>query len=134
MAQEQITAEEETEHQERVSRWQERLLRGQERTLWLQEMVLRGSERIQERTLRVQASMMQLRTHNLLPTEEAEVAKPILFFPKNIEIADECPICLGTAFRLVLGCRHTVCTPCIQKIKICPICRHEIQLDLVKSV
>ena len=55
-------------------------------------------------------------------------------FPKSIKVADECCICSETVCRVVLGCQHTVCVSCIQKINSCPLCRHTIDMDLVKSV
>ena len=55
-------------------------------------------------------------------------------FPKDIKLAEECQICLEKPLRLVLGCRHVVCSQCISKIKTCPICRQEIQISLVKSL
>ena len=150
--------------QERVERMRERALQAQERALQAQERAIQMQERALQRSQQVRErmqmrtherdirrteqswsdeSMTQLREYlargedELPPAEEAPInapPAPTLVFPKNIEISDECSICLETDSRLVLGCRHTVCVPCIQKIKTCPICRHEIQLDLVKSV
>ena len=70
--------------------------------------------------------------------EEVEELAPTLpiptTFPKSIKVADECSICSDTVCRVVLGCQHTVCVSCVQKIVTCPLCRHTIDIHLVKSV
>ena len=114
--------------QERAHHTIERAIHTQERAL-LREQTERAIRRSEEHH-RVESWEDQLQTDDILIAPPT----PILVFPKNIEIASECSICIQTDSRLVLGCRHTVCVSCIQKIKTCPICRHEIQLDLVKSV
>ena len=55
-------------------------------------------------------------------------------FPKAIPPEKECSICFSTESRVILGCQHTVCTTCVRKINTCPICRHDIQFDLVRSL
>lgn len=45
-------------------------------------------------------------------------------FPLDIELTDECPVCLEKS-SLILGCRHCICEACLQKLTSneCPVCR-----------
>jgi hypothetical protein len=81
------------------------------------------------------AGQAQLEERFALNTEVHPLTEltPIVF-PKDIELAKECSVCIETESMLVLGCRHVVCTQCISKIDKCPVCRQELRIDLVKSI
>jgi hypothetical protein len=56
-------------------------------------------------------------------------------FPLEIEAEPECPVCQEGSNLLILGCRHTICDPCIRKLskKTCPNCREPITMNLVRK-
>jgi hypothetical protein len=54
--------------------------------------------------------------------------------PSAPEVSIECVVC-GEFVRLMsLGCRHIVCEYCLNRIKICPMCRILIDVKLLKRV
>ena len=56
-------------------------------------------------------------------------------FPSDIEVKRECPVCLGGDDLLVLGCRHTICEGCLDRVSAtCSICRIVVDMALVKRV
>uniref|UniRef100_A0A6C0KQ55 RING-type domain-containing protein n=1 Tax=viral metagenome TaxID=1070528 RepID=A0A6C0KQ55_9ZZZZ len=54
-------------------------------------------------------------------------------FPIDIDIVDQCPVCLGNS-NLILGCRHCICGDCLQQLNdnLCPFCRIYIDRLLIK--
>lgn len=54
-------------------------------------------------------------------------------FPLDIDVIDECPVCLEKA-TLILSCRHCVCGECLQKFQdnLCPVCRLYIDKQYIK--
>lgn len=56
-------------------------------------------------------------------------------FPKDLVIdSDECPVCEEKS-DLILPCRHIICKRCyhLLQAKICPICRYDIDENLVRK-
>ncbi len=55
-------------------------------------------------------------------------ASQIKIHPIEIEIENVkenvlCPICLIAKVNTVLECTHVLCSNCVKKINVCPICR-----------
>ena len=56
-------------------------------------------------------------------------------FPKDLVInSEECPVCDENS-DLILPCRHIICKKCYHslQVKICPICRYDIDENLVRK-
>ena len=92
-----------------------------------------------KKLMRVMEGMIDVMTQHMPMHMPMHMPSPVKIpipteFPKDIELSKECSTCLETEHRLVLSCRHVVCKSCISKITICPICRQQIQLNLVKSL
>ena len=71
---------------------------------------------------------------NIIEFAEPEDIVPETF-PVDIEAEPECPVCQEGSNLLILGCRHTICDPCIRKLpkKTCPKCREPITMSLVRK-
>lgn len=57
-------------------------------------------------------------------------------FPEDIQISNECSVCVDSVNLLICGCRHVICTGCINRLleETCPVCRKCIDKDLIKRV
>ena len=69
------------------------------------------------------------------PIATAPTVPPFDQIPQAIEISKECNVCRENVHLILLPCQHTVCHECLSKIEgKCPVCRHEIDMKLMKKI
>ena len=73
------------------------------------------------------------RAIRLIQTTSPAVIPSRKNYPEDIPLSDECVVCLENNSLLITGCRHIVCSNCMEKINgKCPVCREPICESLIK--
>lgn len=50
---------------------------------------------------------------------------------ENVEENVKCAVCIENKVNTVFGCSHVVCNKCADLLKLCPVCREDIDMDRV---
>lgn len=56
---------------------------------------------------------------------------PPLVENENVEENVKCVVCIENQVNTVFGCSHVVCNKCADHLKLCPVCREDIDIDRV---
>ncbi|AAB94446.1 121R [Invertebrate iridescent virus 6] len=68
---------------------------------------------------------INVKKNQVPPIEVSPKIPPIEI--ENVKKNVLCPICLIAKVNTVLECTHVLCSNCVKKINVCPICRKTFQ-------